>query len=72
MTHDELLAKIDGKIKTAEDSWPWLIVRAVAALHRQVSVEYFDKDVCSTCSPDIDLYRYYPCPTIILIEKELK
>ena len=71
MTHNELLARLD-QLESYHISDPALnALRAVVELHKQKSSEYFDKDVCLACSPDIDIYEYYPCPTIQAIEKKL-
>ena len=46
-------------------------LRAVVELHKPKSSEYFEEDVCETCSFDLDYYILYPCSTIEAIEKEL-
>jgi len=80
MTHDELLAKVHSvfyeeeggtqlDIKTANNQYRALY--AVVNFHRPVEAEYFDNPVCAACSPDIDTWFDYPCPTIQAIEKEL-
>jgi hypothetical protein len=88
MTHDELLAKIDSKLEFctcdgwnnncwADDNKPWIILRAVVALHRpeQEIGGGCDENgeelwVCTHC-PDGDGFQDYPCLTIQAIEKEL-
>jgi hypothetical protein len=49
----------------------YVALKAVVDLHRPVESEYFDNPVCAACSPDIDTWFDYPCPTIQAIEKEL-
>lgn len=83
MTHDELLAKIDlyqtetvwdipeDSIRSGISKKNHSALRAVVELHKPKSSEYFDKDVCVACTPDIDTFAYHPCPTIQAIEKEL-
>ena len=83
MTHDELLAKIDEIISigyaqegfaeyAAEGTKAEKALRAVVELHYAKSSEYFEGDVCETCSWDLDYYTPYPCPTIKAITKELE
>jgi hypothetical protein len=57
MTHEELLAKIDGF--TCCSGAHELALRAVVELHKQRG------DLCETC------FHRYPCATIQAIEKEL-
>ena len=57
MTHDELLAKIDGF--TCCSGVHELALRAVVESHKPKGT------LCKTC------YFIYPCPTIQAIEKEL-
>ena len=66
MTHDELLAKINVKIKcdSSEVFKLYKALRAVVELHKNVD------GACWECQDDI--YHEYPCPTIRAIEKELK
>ena len=74
MTHDELLAHINSKLKFCtcdrwikkcweDDNQPWLALRAVVELHK-----------CSNPRFDLlcDCGQPYPCLTIQEIEKELK
>ena len=69
MTHDELLAKIDGLNylgRVGYISSIWNALHAVVELHRE-SVEH--KDIpAGICVEDGE---HYPCPTIQAIEKEL-
>lgn len=75
MTHNELLSKIDklpeviglAEFKVRHDA-----LRAVVELHKSKSSEYFEEDVCETCSYDLDYFTTYPCPTIQAIEKEIQ
>ena len=77
MTHDELLAKVDLITGLAEEQMGITglnihkALRAVVELHKPKSSEYFEGDVCETCSWDLDYYTPYPCPTIQAVEKEL-
>jgi hypothetical protein len=75
MTYDELKKYVSDQIDLAQlgnqPTRPWSIILYIVNMHRSVEAEYFDKAVCSACSPDIDQYRYYPCPTIQTIEMEL-
>jgi hypothetical protein len=50
----------------------YMALKAVVDLHRPVEAEYFDNPVCASCSPDIDTWFDYPCPTIQAIEKEIE
>lgn len=65
MTHDELIAKIEPKQKTAGE---WLAgfeaLRAVVELHKPV-INALPVETCLACQD------FYPCPTIQAIEKEL-
>ena len=67
MTHDELLLKA----VTSGDTSTSVALRAVVALHKPVSSEYFTNPVCGTCTADIDYYVEYPCATIVAIELAL-
>jgi len=69
MTHDELLAKIKtgnefAGIKYAPDSHTFAL-RAVVELHKPIEGTPY----CEGC--DL-LRRYYPCPTIQAVRKELQ
>lgn len=66
MTHADLLSEINHDINNANGlSEPGLqALRAVVVLHEPKSSEYFPVDVCVACSPDIDRWLAYPCPTI--------
>jgi hypothetical protein len=70
MTHADLLSEIDHDIQSANGlSEPGLrALRAVVELHHPKSSEYFPADVCVACSPDIDRWLAYPCPTIVAIQ----
>ena len=86
MTHDELLVKINNKIKTAKEELmrrqyiPYLqSLRAVVELHKPT--EAWGDTHCGFCfnlawEPSglemMDKHFAYPCPTIQAIEKELK
>ena len=75
MTHDELLAKISNEIDNGQGIMAVAILgdalRAVVELHKPMAdwrkspLEY---DVCDFCGWE----KAYPCPTIQVIEKELK
>jgi hypothetical protein len=68
MTHDELLAKIDkgGAEAFESDSYGWLALRAVVALHYEHIGGAENAIYCYECSV------HYPCSTIQAIEKELR
>lgn len=74
MTHEELMAHINKEIDQAgfvDGYWPVTplkSLRAVVELHQPKSSEYFSVDVCVACSPDIDRWLAYPCPTIVAIQ----
>lgn len=70
MTHDELVYEVNHDIQYANGlSEPGLqALRAVVVLHQSKSSEYFPVDVCVACSPDIDHWVAYPCPTIQAIQ----
>ena len=72
MTHDELLAKIDGltyMLMGDEVPSEYKALRSVVELHKPEPLDERG-DVCLACCPD--LLTLYPCPTIQAIEKELK
>ena len=74
MTHDELLARLDGQIESSKvigckcpacDNA--VALRAVVELHRpMVNLDFPYQPKCSHCK------EAYPCSTIQAIEKELK
>ena len=82
MTHDQLLAKIDGltyMLLPDEIPFEYKALRAVVELHKSVmqwSGGYDGEDnplyaeQCSDCSSN-GFTQEYPCPTIQAIEKEL-
>ena len=76
MTHEELLNKLwilPANVSELQHGAKAVkALRAVVELHKPISSEYFDKDVCLSCTPDIDAFVYYPCPTIKAIQKELE
>ena len=65
MTRDELF----NEIKVADCETVVDALRAVVELHKPEPLDERG-DVCLTCCPD--LLTLYPCPTIKMIEKELK
>jgi hypothetical protein len=65
MTHDELLAKINGF--SCCSGAHELALRAVVKLHIPEHWAKWDVDFCLGCKDE-----YYPCPTIQAIEKELE
>ena len=78
MTHDKLLARLDGQIagsKAIGCECPAcdnaIALRAVVELHKPFDYSHHFTDkvfiYCSTCKNN-----EYPCPTIQAIEKELK
>ena len=74
MTHDELLWAINsvvesGPCETVGHFSSAKALRAVVELHKPEPLDERG-DVCLTCCPD--LLTLYPCPTIQVIEKELK
>ena len=79
MTHDELLAKLNLAFN-ADTCWKIAIIRAVLELHKPIK-RSDDKNnskelgFCLACTPpSLNFYEaiHYPCPTIQVIEKELK
>ena len=68
-TYDELLAKINYDIEGNPYDEYMSAIRAVVELHKPEPLDERG-DVCLTCCPD--LLTLYPCPTIQVIEKELK
>ena len=70
MTHDELLAKINGAIKIHNElvGVPLYLnaLRAVVELHKPVIYINLRGAECQDCD------GLYPCKTIQAIEKELK
>ena len=79
MTHDELLAKIDGIKPLNSPAWDMQnALRAVVELHKpwDRGFDWLDKEWCSVCLENVGEYMNavetkYPCPTIQAIEKEL-
>lgn len=68
MTHDELLAKINVKIKcdSSEVFKLYKALLAVVELHKPTPEPVFVSELgCKICDSS------YPCPTIQAIEKEL-
>jgi len=77
MTHDELLAEIDGRtymLLPDETPFEFKALRAVVELHKP-SFAVVDGvkglEWCYQCA-DQRGYAKYPCPTIQAIEKELR
>lgn len=76
MTHDELLAKIDGlTYMLMENEVPsgYKALRAVVELHKPEPYDY-NEEIRFTCSCNQIVPEFlnpYPCPTIQAIEKEL-
>lgn len=64
MTHDELLAKINVKIKCDSSE----VFKLYKALRAVVELHFNDNEQCGVCRHEWD----YPCETIKAIEKELK
>jgi hypothetical protein len=71
MTHEELLALLQGEAKSAGfrmDRNAWLVLCDVVELHRPSLIPDWvptDKEFMCWCA------HIYPCPTIQTIEKEL-
>ena len=78
MTHDELLAKISNEIDNGQGMMAVAILgdalRAVVELHKPYVAIVWKKgllcEVCQEGNPPDSMS--YPCPTIQVIEKELK
>ena len=83
MTHDELLAEIDGRtymLLSDEIPFEFKALRAVVELHKPAMAFTGGYDgeenelwaeQCQECSGN-GFSQMYPCPTIQAIEKELK
>ena len=77
MTHDELLARIDymkfevGDSGINEESTAIQALRAVVELHKPQEITLPDGEWGANCS-HCDFAFNYPCPTIQVIEKELR
>jgi hypothetical protein len=74
MTHDQLLAKIDGltyMLLPDEIPFEYKALRAVVELHKpeQINPTYL---VCTNCYDEESGPSDYPCDTIQAIEKELR
>ena len=75
MTHDELLAEINGLEPIAVNcNLPFLIpyfnaLRAVVELHKPKVTTMKGEPICG-CA--YGAWTFYPCPTIQALEKELK
>ena len=66
MTHDELLAKINNELGMSDAFRGFDALRAVVELHKSND----DGLTCNECTASET--EWYPCPTIQVIEKELK
>lgn len=72
MTHDELLDKIKNRSEL-EDCW--MALQKVAELHKPFMYDgrFGQFERCSGCASEEEwLGEIYPCPTIQVIEKELR
>jgi len=71
MTHDELLAQLEGLWHDSFKAPGYQALRAVVELHKPVGLR--EQDLCSTCweEDSYSILMEYPCPTIQAIEKEL-
>lgn len=45
------------------------ILNSIAELHQEINGPY-DNKVCGHCSIDENIYTEYPCPTILLVQKD--
>lgn len=78
MTHEELLATINheiiGNCQKCKTCMPWVALRAVVELHKPGRTAMMTGEVvCDACDAGDNYYsKFYPCPTIQAIEKELK
>ena len=71
MTHDELLAKIDGF--SCCSGAHELALRAVVELHKPIQIS--NEQLCNACEEwtnEGQKQLFYPCPTIQAIEKRLQ
>ena len=76
MTHDELLAEIDGRtymLLSDEIPFEFKALRAVVELHKPAFAVVDGVKGAQWCYQCADQrgYANYPCPTIKAIEKEL-
>lgn len=67
MTHDELLAKLEGLWHDSFKAPGYQALRAVVELHKPTTDE-----MCGKCLGLAADWVTYPCSTIQAIEKELK
>ena len=68
MTHDELLAQLEGLWHDSFKAPGYQALRAVVDLHKPITHRGYEDEgfFCNNCEFD------YPCPTIQAIEKELE
>ena len=73
MTHDELLAKVEGLWHDSFKAPGYQALSAVVELHKPINNPNFPNvdEWCWQCA-DGRGYAKYPCPTIQAIEKELQ
>ena len=71
MTHDELLAKIDTIEARYTDYPTYLALCAVVELHKPQEITLPNGEWGTNCG-HCDIGFTYPCPTIQVIEQELK
>lgn len=77
MTHDELLEKLNRYSKRSSliDSLAWNAVRSVIEFHKPYESKITEDETMIGCSCILELppvLNPYPCPTIQIIEKEIK
>jgi len=73
MIYNDLLEAVKSPtfINSRTIQTPYIALLAVLELHKPGAYEYFEKEICEHCTLDIDLYVFFPCPTIEAIAKEL-
>ena len=75
MTHDELLAKIEGLWHDSYKASSYAALRAVVELHAPCTGERHNDSIELINAPCICIYcpdNIWPCETIQVIEKELE
>jgi hypothetical protein len=72
MTHDELLAQLEGLWHDSFKAPGYQALRAVVELHKPSLVNAEECETCTLHTDYSDRYIAYPCETIMAIEKELE
>jgi len=72
MTHDELLAQLEGLWHDSFKAPGYQALRAVVELHKPSLVNAEECETCTLHTDYSDRYIAYPCETIQAIEEQIK